>query len=55
MLLLKYVAAKIWNKIPNNIKEPYSLTVSKSRIKKWIPEDCSYRLRKTYVGQVGFI
>ena len=49
------IAAKIWNKIPNKIKEACSLTVFKSKIKKWVPEGCPCRLCKTYVGQVGFI
>ena len=49
------IAAKIWNKIPNEIKEACSLTVFKSKIKKWVPEGCPCRLCKTYVGQVGFI
>ena len=49
------IAAKTWNKIPNEIKEACSLTVFKSKIKKWVPEGCSCRLCKTYVEQVGFI
>ena len=44
------IAAKIWNKIPNEIKEACSLTVFKSKIKKWVPEGCPCRLCKTYVG-----
>ena len=32
------IAAKIWNKIPNKIKEACVLTVFKSKIKKWVPE-----------------
>ena len=49
------IAAKIWNKIPNEIKEAGSLTVFKSKIKKWVPEGCSCSLCKTYVEQVSFI
>ena len=49
------IAAKIWNKIPNKIKEACSLTVFKSKIKKWVPEDCPCRLWETYAGQVGFM
>ena len=48
-------AAKIWNKIPNEIKEACSLTVFKSKTKKWVPEGCPCRFCKTYVGQVGLI
>ena len=35
------IAAKICNKILNEIKEACSLTVFKSNIKKWVPEGCS--------------
>ena len=49
------IAAKIWNKIPNEMKEACSLTVFKTKIKKWVPECCPCRFSKTYVGQVGFI
>ena len=31
---IAYIAAKIWNKIPNKIKEASSLTVFKSKVKK---------------------
>ena len=49
------MAAKIWNKIPNEIKEAYSLTAFKNKIKKWVSEGCPCRLFRTYVGQVSFI
>ena len=49
------IAAKRWNKIPNEIKEACSLTVFKSKNKKWVPVGCLCRLCKTYVGQVSFI
>ena len=41
------IAAKIWNKIPNEIKEACSLTVFKSKTKKWVPEGCLCRPCKT--------
>ena len=49
------IAAKIWNKIPNEIKEASCVTDFKSNIKKWVPHGCPCRFRKTYVRQVGFI
>ena len=33
-------AAKIWNKVSNKIKDAGSLTVFKSKIKKWVPQGC---------------
>ena len=41
------IAAKIWNKIPNKIKEACSLTRFKSKTKKWVPECSPCRLCKT--------
>ena len=49
------IAAKIWNKILNEIKEACSLTVFKSKIKKWVLEGWFCRLCKTYLGHVKFI
>ena len=49
------IAPKIWNKIPNEIKEASSLSVFKSNIKLWVPQGCPCRLCKTYVGKEGFI
>ena len=49
------IAAKKWNKIPNEIKKACFVTAFKSKIKKWAPEGCPCRLSETYMGQVGFI
>ena len=43
------------NKVPENIKSFELLNVFKSKIKYWIPNHCSCRICKTYIGQVGFI
>ena len=48
------ITTKIRNKIPNEIKES-SLTVFKSKIKKWVRQGCPSRLCKAYVRPVGFI
>ena len=49
------IAAEIWNKLPNEIKEASYLKVFESKIKKWVPLGCPCRLWKTYMGQVSFI
>ena len=41
------IAAKIWNKIPNEIKEASCVPDFKSNIKKWVPHGCPCRFRKT--------
>ena len=40
---IRNIAAKIWNKITNEIKEANSLTVFESKIKKWVPQVCPCR------------
>ena len=40
---IRNIAAKIWNKIPNEIKEASSLTVFESKIKRWVPQVCPCR------------
>ena len=49
------IAPKIWNKMPNQIKEASFLTVFKSKIKKWVSEDYPSWLCKTNVGKMDFI
>ena len=34
------ITAKVWNKIPNKIKDAGSLTIIKSEIKTWLPQGC---------------
>ena len=50
-----YVGPKIWDLVPNEIKEPESLNGLKFKIKRWVPEGCPCRICKIYLGQVGFI
>ena len=49
------LGAKIWELVPQNIKEGSSLSSFKNKVKKWIPQNCPCRLCKTYIAQVGFI
>ena len=50
-----YLGPKIWDLVPNEIKTSTSLSIFKSKIKHWIPNDCPCRLCKVYVANVGFI
>ena len=52
---LAYLAPKIWELVPNEIKAVESLASFKSAIKKWRTTECSCRLCKTYIPQVGFV
>ena len=52
---IKYLALKIRNLVPNQIKYCGSLTKFKNFIKFWSPSDCSCRLCKTHIAEVSFI
>ena len=52
---LSYLAPKIWELVPESIKSAESLSVFKIRFKKWKPENCPWRLCRSYIPQVGFV
>ena len=49
------IGAKIWDKVPKDIKDSESLAIFKSKIKKWVPENCPCRICKTYIKGIGYI
>ena len=52
---ISFLAPKIWNIIiPNEFKKGTSLDAFKKLIKKWHPENCSCRLCKSYIQNLGF-
>ena len=52
---LRFIGPKVWNIIPDSIKNSKSLSIFKNKIRNWIPENCPCRLCKDYVQGVGFI
>ena len=52
---IKALEANIWDLIPAEIKASKSLMIFKKKIKNSTPRSCSYRLCRTYIGQIGFI
>ena len=52
---VSYLGPKVWDLVPNEIKESESLNAFKFKIKRWVPEGCPCRICKIYLGQVGFI
>ena len=52
---LSSFAPKLWDLLPNSIKNYLSLKEFKTKIKTWVFERCSCRICKEYVGRVGFI
>ena len=49
------LAPKIWEQVPDEIKDSKSLNTFKHKIKSWVPNSCPCRICKIYVPNVGFI
>ena len=52
---LSFLGPKIWELVPLAIKSSHFLEEFKKKIKSWIPENCSCKLCKTYLHQIGSI
>ena len=52
---LMHLGPSLWRILPNEFKELDNLNEFKTKIKRWIPENCPCGLCKRYVKHVGFI
>ena len=52
---VRHSLPKIWNIVPQNIRESSSINEFKSLIKFWKPDTCPCRLCKNYIAHLGFI
>ena len=52
---ISFLAPKIWDLVPEDIKTAKSLSIFKSKINSWIPKDCPCLLCRVYIQRVGFI
>ena len=52
---LSNLEPRIWNLVPDKLKQLVDFHAFKKEIKKWKPENCPCRLCKTYIPHVGFI
>ena len=52
---VSFLALKIMDILPKDIKDSEPIDVFKTKIKKWIPWKCPRKLCKTHAPQVGFI
>ena len=50
-----YMAPKIWDLVPKEMKQVTTLNEFKAKIKIWKLEKCPCRLCRTYLPQLGFI
>ena len=46
---LRSIGSKIWNIIPENIRNAASIKHFKTQVKKWVPQKCPCRLCKSYI------
>ena len=52
---VRFRGPKIWEMLPTDIKDSNTLQEFKFRVKHWRPNDCTCRLCKTYIHNLGFI
>ena len=52
---IRFLGPKLWESLPNYLKNKDSIESFKMAIKKWIPQSCPCRLCKTYVQNVGYL
>ena len=52
---ISFLGPKIWNILPDRLKNVNSTEAFKMQIKKWKPENCPCRHCKVYVQNVGFV
>ena len=50
-----FVGARVWNRLPSDLKQCKSLELFKSKIKNWILENCSCKLCKTYLQRISYV
>ena len=53
--VVSFLASKIWDILPKEIKNSETLNAFKSKIKNYVPQECPCRLCRIYVSQKGFI
>jgi len=52
---LKYLATKIWDIVPNEIKSIENFEIFKEKIRKWEPLGCHCKLCRNFVHGVGYV
>ena len=49
---ISYLGPSMWQLVPYEFKDLNTASAFKTTIKNWKSNNCSYRLRKTYIGNV---
>ena len=50
-----FIGPKICELLPSNIMDLENLSIFKSNIKYWQPENCPCRLSRLYIADIGLI
>ena len=52
---IRFLQPKIWESLPNNLKNKESIESFKMAIKEWKPDSCPCRFCKTYLQNIGYL
>ena len=52
---ISFLGSRLWQALPNDMKQSDTLSTFKRRIKTWKGEECNCRLCRPFVAQVGFL
>ena len=52
---IRVLGPKIWESLPNDLKNKELFDSFKTTIKRWKPESCPCRLCKTYLQNIGYL
>ena len=52
---IRYRGPQLWFSLPQDIRNTDSLSLFKSKIKRWHAEECSCRLCRPFIPNVGFL
>ena len=52
---ISFLGCRLWQALPNDMKQSDTLSSFKRKIKTWKGEECNCRLCRPFVAQVGFL
>ena len=52
---ISHLAPKIWEQVPEDIKDSSSLDIFTRKIKSWIPNSCPCKICKLYIPDIGYV
>ena len=52
---IRFLGPKIWESLPNNLKNKGSIESFKMAVEEWKQESCPCHLFKTYLQNIGYL